>query len=146
MAERQQLHSQVIGLIRAGHSASSAARTIGDPLTTAKRWAKLFFENNEVSNRTIPGQPRISTGEEDVGVDAILVREAKSHPFVSAFELKMASNLSGSPLTARRRLRECGIRPHRTANVSYHGPSSLCYYPAGFRLEKCHFFRRGSCL
>ena len=71
MAEGQQLCSQVIGLIRTGHSASSAARTIGVPLTTAKRWAKLFIENNEVLNRAIPGWPRISRRDEDV----ILVRE-----------------------------------------------------------------------
>ncbi|PSN41063.1 hypothetical protein C0J52_18313 [Blattella germanica] len=92
MAERQQQRLQVIGLIRAGHSASSAARTIGVPLATAKRWAKLFHENNEVSNRAIPGRPRISTREEDV----ILVTEAENHPFRSAFELKMASNFPGS--------------------------------------------------
>lgn len=115
MAERQQLRLQVIGLIRAGHSASSAARTIGVPLATAKRWAKLFHENNEVSNRAIPGRPRISTREED----AILVTEAENHPFRSAFELKMASNFPGSPLTARRRLRERGIRSRRTATKEH---------------------------
>ncbi|PSN50494.1 hypothetical protein C0J52_10724 [Blattella germanica] len=112
MAERQQLRLQVIGLIRAGHSASSAARTIGVPLATAKRWAKLF---HEVSNRAIPGWPRISTREED----AILVTEAENHPFRSAFELKMASNFPGSPLTARRRLRERGIRSRRTATKEH---------------------------
>ena len=63
MAERQQLRSQVIGLIREGHSASSARRTIGVSLTTAKRWAKLFFENNEVSNRAITGQPASIQGK-----------------------------------------------------------------------------------
>ncbi|PSN48601.1 hypothetical protein C0J52_22213 [Blattella germanica] len=115
MAERQQLRLQVIGLIRAGHSASSAARTIGVPLATAKRWAKLFHENNEVSNRAIPGRPRISTREED----AILVTEAENHPFRSAFELKMASNFPGSPLTARRRLRERGIRSRRIATKEH---------------------------
>ncbi|PSN30770.1 hypothetical protein C0J52_27174, partial [Blattella germanica] len=115
MAERQQLPLQVIGLIRAGHSASSAARTIGVPLATAKRWAKLFHENNEVSNRAIPGRPRISTREED----ANLVTEAENHHFRSAFELKMASNFSGSPLTARRRLRERGIRSRRTATKEH---------------------------
>ncbi|PSN49066.1 hypothetical protein C0J52_16017 [Blattella germanica] len=115
MAERQQLRLQVIGLIRSGHSASSAARTIGVPLATAKMWAKLFHENNEVSNRAIPGRPRISTREED----AILVTEAENHPFRSAFELKMASNFPGSPLTARRRLRERGIRSRRTATKEH---------------------------
>ncbi|PSN39685.1 hypothetical protein C0J52_22262 [Blattella germanica] len=115
MAERQHLRLRVIGLIRAGHSASSAARTIGVPLATAKRWAKLFHENNEVSNRAIPGRPRISTREED----AILVTEAENHPFRSAFELKMASNFPGSPLTARRRLRERGIRSRRTATKEH---------------------------
>ncbi|PSN56485.1 hypothetical protein C0J52_08460 [Blattella germanica] len=115
MAERQQLRLQVIGLIRAGHSASSAARTIGVPLATAKRWAKLFHENNEVSNRAIPGRPRISTREED----AILVTEAENHPFQSAFELKMASNFPGSPLTERRRLRERGIRSRQTATKEH---------------------------
>ncbi|PSN30693.1 hypothetical protein C0J52_24913 [Blattella germanica] len=114
MAERQQLRLQV-GLIRAGHSASGAARTIGVPLATAKRWAKLFRENNEVSNRAIPGRSRISTREED----AILVTEAENHPFRSAFELKMASNFPGSPLTARRRLRERGIRSRRTATKEH---------------------------
>ncbi|PSN49263.1 hypothetical protein C0J52_08196 [Blattella germanica] len=115
MAERQQLRLQVIGLIRAGHSTSSAARTIGVPLATAKRWAKLFHENNEVSNRAIPGRPRISTREED----AILVTEAENHPFRSAFELKIVSNFPGSPLTARRRLRERGIRSRRTATKEH---------------------------
>ncbi|PSN55697.1 hypothetical protein C0J52_09015 [Blattella germanica] len=115
MAERQQLRLQVIGLIRTGHSASSAARTIGVPLATAKRWAKLFHENNEVSNRAIPGRPRISTREED----AILVTEAENHPFRSAFELNMVSNFPGSPLTARRRLRERGIRSRRTATKEH---------------------------
>ena len=115
MAERQQLRSQVIGLILAGHSASSAARTIGVPLTTAKRWAELFIENNEVSNRAIPGRPCISTREKD----AILVREAENHPFLSAFELKMASNFPGFPLPARRRLREHGIRSHRSATKEH---------------------------
>ena len=107
MAERQQLRSQVFGFIRAGHTASSAARIIRVPLTTAKRWAKLFIENNEVSNRAIPDRTRISTREED----AILVREA--------FELKMATNFPGSPLTARRHLRERGIRFRRTARKEY---------------------------
>ncbi|PSN29440.1 hypothetical protein C0J52_28380 [Blattella germanica] len=102
MTERQQLRLQVIGLIRAGHCASSAAKTIGVPLATAKRWVKLFHADNEVTNRAIPGRPRISTREED----AILVTEVENHPFRSAFELKMASNSPGSPLTARRRLRE----------------------------------------
>ena len=57
----------------------------------------------------------------------------------------MASNFPGSPLTARRRHRVHGIKSLRTANertlknLSYRGPSSLCYYPAGLRLEKCHF-------
>ena len=96
MAERQQLRSQVIGLIRAGHSVSRTARTIGVPLTTAKRWAKLFFETCN------SGRPRIFTREQD----AILVREAENHPFLSAFELKMVSNFPDSPLTAIRRLRE----------------------------------------
>ena len=105
MAERQQLHSQVIDLIRTGHSASSAARTIGVPLTNAKRWAKLFIEN-KVSNHAIPGQPFISTREED----AILVREAENHPFLSALALKIASNFPDFPLPARRHLREHGIR------------------------------------
>ena len=84
MAERQHLRSQVTEHIRAGHSAPSAARTIGVLLTTSKRWTKLFFENNEVSNRAIPGRPRISTREEE----AILVREAENHPFLNAFELR----------------------------------------------------------
>ena len=125
MAEGQQLCSQVIGLIRTGHSASSAAKTIGVPLTTAKRWAKLFFENNEVSNRAI--RPRISTRKED----AILGREAQNHSFLSAFELKMASNFPGFPLTARRRLRERGIRSRRTATKErlkiYHIEDRLAY-------------------
>ena len=83
-----------------------AARTIGVPLTTAKRWAKLFFENNEVSNRAIPGRLCISTRKEDT----ILVREAGNQPFLSAFELKMTSNFPGSLLTARR---------HRTATKKH---------------------------
>ena len=97
MAERQQLRSQIIDLIRAGHSASSAAETIGVLLTIAKRWAKLFFENYEVSIRAFPGQPSISIREEDT----IFFWEAESHFFLSAFELKMATNFPGSPLTAR---------------------------------------------
>ncbi|KAJ4441529.1 hypothetical protein ANN_11385 [Periplaneta americana] len=63
--------AELIALVRVGYSASSAAREIGIPLTTAKRWAKLFLENNEISNRPIPGRPRIYTREED----AISIRE-----------------------------------------------------------------------
>ena len=115
IAEKHQLRSHVIGLIRAGHSASIAARTIGVPLATAKRWAKLFIENNDVSNRAIPGRPRVSTRKEDT----ILVREAENHPFLSAFELKMASNFPGSPLPVRRHLRERGIRSRPTATKEH---------------------------
>ena len=93
------------------HTASSAARTIGVQLITAKKWAKLFNENNEVSNRAVPGLPRICTREED----AIIIREAENHSFLSASELKMASKFPDSPLTARRRLRERGIKSRRTA-------------------------------
>ena len=43
----------------------------------------------------------------------------KTTLFLTAFELKMASNFHGSPLTARRRLRERGIRCRRTATKEY---------------------------
>ena len=61
-------------------------------------------------NRAIPGRPRTTTRKEDT----ILCREAEYQHFQSAFELKMASNFPGSPLTARRCLREHGIRSRRT--------------------------------
>ena len=63
-----------------------------NPIANAKKWAKLFFENNEVLNRAILGRPCISTSEED----AILVSEAENYPFLSAFELKMTSYFPGS--------------------------------------------------
>ena len=66
-------------------------------MTTAKRWAKLFLGNAEVSNRAIPGRQRTSTREED----AILVKEAENYPFISAIEFKMAFNFPGSPLAPR---------------------------------------------
>ena len=84
-------------------------------LTTSKMWTKLFFVNNKVSNRAIPGRPRISTREED----AILVREAENHPFLSIFELKKASKFSDTPLTAMRRVRKRGIRSRRTATKEH---------------------------
>ena len=84
-------------------------------MATAKRWAKLFFENNEVSNRAMPGRPRICTREKD----AMLVREAENHPFRSVFELKMASNFPGSLLIARRYLTEHGIWSRRTVTKKH---------------------------
>ncbi|KAJ4426373.1 hypothetical protein ANN_27187 [Periplaneta americana] len=95
MAERQQLRQPVIALVHVGYSASMAARDIGVPLSTAKRWAKFFIENGEVVNRLIPGRPHISTREED----AMLLREAENHPFGTASQLKMASNFPCSPHT-----------------------------------------------
>ena len=93
MAERQQLRSQVIGLIHAGHSVSRAARTIGVPLTIANRWAKLFFENNEVLNCAIPGRPRISTREED----SILVREAEKSSFSKCLLIEESVQITRRP-------------------------------------------------
>ncbi|KAJ4437457.1 hypothetical protein ANN_17601 [Periplaneta americana] len=87
-ADRQQQHQQLIALVHVGYSESSAAREIGVPLATAKKWAKLFLENNEISNRPIPGRPLIPTREED----AILIKEVENYPFRSVFDLKMASN------------------------------------------------------
>ena len=86
-----------------------------------------FFENNEVSNCAIPGWPRISRRKEDT----ILGREAENNPFLSAFELKMASNFPGSPLTVGRRLRVLGLRSCQTATREhlkiYHIEDRLVY-------------------
>ena len=56
------------------------------------------------------------------------LREAQNHPFLSAFELKMAFNF---PLTAMRHLRERGIRSRPTATKEhlkfYHIVDRLAY-------------------
>ena len=123
MAERQHLRSQVIDLIRAGPSASSAARTIGVPLTNAKGWAKLFIENNEVSNREIPVRPSISTRKRTPSQ----TEKLKTTFFLSAFELKMASKAHGSPLTARKHLRLC--RPGRVSVACWGGFHTMSQEP-----------------
>ncbi|KAJ4449243.1 hypothetical protein ANN_00640 [Periplaneta americana] len=97
-----------------------------------------------VVSRPIPGRPRITTREED----AMLLREVENHPFRTASQLKIASNFPNSPHTMMRRFRERGIRCRRAMRTTFddgacRGPSSVCYSPTRFLLEKCHFLRRG---
>ncbi|KAJ4430218.1 hypothetical protein ANN_22429 [Periplaneta americana] len=124
---REQLRQQVIALVRVGYSASMAAREIGVPLSTAKRWAKFFMENGEIVNRPIPGRPHISTREED----AMLLREVETHPFRPASQLKMASNFPGSSHTVKKRFREHGIRCRRAVRREHltmgHAVDRLAY-------------------
>ena len=84
------------------------------PIDNTNRWAKLFLKqwSFESCNSWSAANLYKVRGRH-------LSQRSWKSPFLSAFELKMASNFPDSPLTAMRRLRERGIRSRRTATKEH---------------------------
>lgn len=117
MANRRDMRQRVIALVEAGYGARSAGRLVGVPGSTAARWVHRYQNLGEVENRPIPGRPRISSLEED----ALLFETVRQDPFLTANEIRAASNFPGSSQTVISRLRNRGIRSRRAAQMEILG-------------------------
>ena len=105
--------NQALGMLRAGISTREVARLFNCHQSTVVRLRQRFQTTNNVSDRPRPGQPRVTTDQQDRHIRLQHLRNRFKTAASTARETPGRHNLRISSATVRRRLRENGLRARR---------------------------------
>ena len=94
-----------------GFSASTAGELYGVPKSTARAWLQKYRRDGQVRRRRGTGLWHVSSPAQDVA----FVAEAQRNPFVSARDLKAATDFPGQETTLILRLMEAGLGARHAA-------------------------------
>ena len=104
---------QALGMLRAGISTREVARLFNCHQSTVVRLRQRFQTMNNVSDRSRPGQPRVTTDQQDHHIRLQHLRNRFKTAASTARETPGRHNPRISSATVRRRLRENGLRARR---------------------------------
>jgi transposase-like protein len=85
---------------------SAAGQLYGVPKSTARAWLQKYRRDGQVGRHGGAGFWRVSSPAQDPA----FVAEAEGHPFVSARDLKAATDFPGQKRRVILRLKEAGLR------------------------------------
>ena len=101
------IHEHVITLAEEGGlSASTAGEMFGVPKSTARAWLQKYQRDGHIGRRRGTGLWCLSSPAQD----SALVAKAQRNPFVSARDLKAATDFPGQKRMVISRLKEAGLR------------------------------------
>jgi len=106
------IHEHVIALAEEGGlSASTAGELYSVPKYTARTWLQKYWRDGQVGRCRGTRLWRISSPAQD----RALVAEAQRNLFISARDLKAATDFAGQKTTVILRIKEAGLRARHTA-------------------------------
>ena len=105
--------NQALGMLRAGISTREVARLFNCHQSTVVRLRQRFQTTNNVSDRPWPGQPRVTTDQQDRHIQLQHLRNRFKTAASTARETPGRHNPRISSATVCCRLRENGLRARR---------------------------------
>ena len=105
--------NQALGMLRAGISTREVARLFNCHQSTVVRLRQRFQTTNNVSDRPRPGQPRVTTDQQDRHIRLQHLHNRFKTAASTARETQGRHNPRISSAAVRRRLRENGLRARR---------------------------------
>jgi transposase len=105
--------NQALGMLRAGISTREVARLFNCHQSTVVHLRQRLQTTNNVSDRPRPGQPRVTTDQQDRHIRLQHLRKRFKTAASTARETPGRHNPRISSATVRRRLRENGLRTRR---------------------------------
>jgi transposase len=108
-------------------------KQLGISTSTIYRIVRSWRNDHQIQRRVGSGRQRISTRIDDERLQTLV----QDRPFTTAFQAFRQINFLGSVWTARRRLREVGLRNRIAAKKIRHREIRM-----GFALQYLHGYRR----